>query len=172
MSKNFVLRAAVCVVALMVATVVMEGQANACFKKLFGGRHKGGCCEAEATCGAPAEEASCGCPAVEESSCAAPAEASCAAPEPSCGCPVVEESCGCPVEEASCGCSSGHKKHRLFGRFRNRGGCGESSCEPSCGAPVEASCGCPVVEEAACGAPAEAAPADAETPPAPEAPAT
>lgn len=183
MSKNFVMRAALCVVALMVATVVMEGQANACFKKLFGGRHKGGCCEAEeASCGCPAaEEPSCGCPAVEETSCAAPAEASCAAPaeascaapEPSCGCPVVEESCGCPAEP-SCGCDSGcgRKKHRLFGRFRNKGGCCESSCEPACGAPAEASCGCPVVEEAACGAPADAAPADAETPPAPEAPAT
>jgi len=166
MSKNFVLRAALCVVALMVVSVMVESQANA---KLFGGRHKGGC-GAEASCGCPAEEASCGCPAVEEPSCGCPVveEKSCAAPEPSCGCPVVEESCGCPVEEASCGCSSGHKKKfKLFGRFRKHRG-----CESSCGAPVEASCGCPVVEEAACGAPAEAAPADAETPPAPEAPAT
>jgi hypothetical protein len=176
MSKNFV-RAAVAMVALMVATVVLEGQANAggCFKGLFG-RHKGGCCAAEeASCGAPAE-ASCGCPAVEES-CGAPAEVSCAAPEPtcgapepSCGCPVVEESCGCPAEEASCGCSSG-RKFKLFGRFRKKHSCCESSCEPACGAPVESSCGCPAVEEPACGAPAEAAPADAETPPAPEAPA-
>lgn len=160
MSKNFVMRAAIGVVALVCASVVMEGQANAF--KLFGGRHGGGCGEAEATCGCPAEEEpACGCPAVEEPACGAPVEVSCAAPEPSCGCPVVEESCGCPVEE-SCGCASGGRKFKLFGRFRNKGGCCESSCEPACGAPVEAACGVPV----------ETVPADAETPPAPEAPAT
>lgn len=147
MSKNFVLRAAVCVSALVCATVVMEAQANAFFGKRHGGHHRGGCCgeAVEASCGAPAEEPSCGCPVVEE---------------PSCGCPVVEQSCGCPAEEASCGCASGGRKFKLFGRFRNKGGCG-SSCEPACGAPAEA----------ACGAPAEYAPADAEAPPAPEAPA-
>lgn len=158
MSKNFVMRAALCVVALLCASVVMESQANA--RKLFGGRHGG-------ECGCAAEEASCGCPAAEEPSCGCATvveEPSCAAPEPSCGCPVVEESCGCPAEP-SCGCSSGGRKFKLFGRFRKHGGCG---CESSCGAPVECGCGAPV--EAACGAPAESAPVEGDAaPPAPEA---
>lgn len=151
MSKSFVLRAAFGVVALMIAMVALEGQANAFFKHLR--RNGGGCgCAAEV-------EPSCGCAAVVE-------EPSCAAPEPSCGCPVVEESCGCPAEP-SCGCSSGRggRKFKLFGRFRNKGGC----CESSCCAPVECGCGAPA--EPACGAPAEAAPVDNATPPAPEAPA-
>lgn len=156
MSKSFVLRAALGMVALMVATVAFEGQANAFFKHLR--RHHGG------GCGCAAEvEPSCGCAAPVEASCAA--EPSCAAVEPSCGCPVVEESCGCAAPEPSCGCSSG-RKFKLFGRFRNRGGCG---CESSCGAPAECGCGAPA--EPACGAPAEAAPVDNATPPAPEAPA-
>jgi hypothetical protein len=46
----------------------------------------------------------------------------------------------------------------LFGGRRHRGG----GCESSCGAPAE--CGC--------GAPSDGMPADGETPPAPEAPAT
>lgn len=159
MSKNFAMKAAVGVVALMVATVALEGQANAFFK-LFK-HHGGGCgCAAEASCGCAAEvEPSCGCAApVEEPSCAA---------EPSCGCPVVEESCGCPAEP-SCGCSSGcgGRKFKLFGRLRHRGG--DCGCESSCGAPAECGCGAPA--EPACGAPA-AAPADNATPPAPEAPA-
>ncbi len=157
MSKSFALRAAFGMVALMVATVALEGQANAFFKFLH--RHHGG------GCGCAAEvEPSCGCAAeVEEPSCAA-AEPSCAAPEPSCGCPVVEESCGCAAEP-SCGCSSGHRKFKLFGFLhRHRGG-----CEPSCGAPAECGCGAPA--EPACGVPAESAPADTATPPAPEAPA-
>jgi hypothetical protein len=141
------------VVALVFATVVMEGQADAFFKKLFnhGG---GGCgCAAEASCGCAAEEPSCGCAA----------EPSCAAPEPSCGCPVVEESCGCPAEP-SCGCSSNGRKFKLFGGRRHRGGCG---CEATCGAPADCSCGAPAVEPG-CEVPADGG----EAPPAPEAPAT
>jgi hypothetical protein len=154
MSKNFVLRAAICVVALVCASVVLEGQASA---KLFGGRHHGSG-GGEGSCGCAAEEPSCGCAAATEPSCAAPAEASCAA-EPSCGC-AAEPSCGCS-SEPSCGCSSGHGRLRgLFGH-RHRGG-GDCGCEASCGAPAE--CGC--------NAPAVAAPADGATPPAPEAPAT
>lgn len=159
MSKSFVLRAAFAVVAMMVATVALEGQANAFFKHLR--RHHGG------GCGCAAEvEPSCGCAAPVEASCAA--EPSCAAPEPSCGCPVVEESCGCPAEP-SCGCSSsrcGGRKFKLFSRFRKHCGGG---CESSCGAPVECGCGAPA--EPACGVPAESAPVDNATPPAPEAPA-
>lgn len=150
MSKNFVLRAAVGVVALVCASVVLEGQANAF--KLFS-RHNGG-----GDCGCAAEEPSCGC-AAEEPSCAVVEEPSCAVVEPSCGCPVVEESCGCAAEP-SCGCSSGGRKFKLFGGRRHRGG--DCGCEASCGAPAE--CGC--------GAPSEMAPVDGATPPAPEAPAT
>lgn len=149
MSKSFVLRGALGLAALMVATVAIEGQADAFFKHL----RRGGGCGAEASCGCAAEvEPSCGCAAEVE-------EPSCAAPEPSCGCPVVEESCGCPAEP-SCGCSSGRRKFKLFSRLRERG-CG---CESSCGAPADCGCGAPA-EEPACGAPADDA-----VPPAPEAP--
>jgi hypothetical protein len=142
MSKNFVLRAAICVATLVCASVVLEGQANAF--KLFSRNGGGG-----GDCGCAAEP-SCGC-AAEEPSCAV-------VEEPSCGC-AAEPSCGCE-SEPSCGCSSGRgRMHRLFGHRHRGGGCG---CEASCGAPAE--CGC--------GAPADAAPMDGATPPAPEAPAT
>lgn len=145
MSKSFALKAAVGMVALVGAMVVMQGEANARFK-LFGG-HGG--------CGCAAEEASCGCAAeVEPSCCAEPVEPSCAA-EPSCCAP-----------EPSCGCSSG-RKFKLFGRLRNRGGCGcGAPADCGCGAPAECGCGAPA--EPACGAPSDSAPADA-APPAPEA---
>ncbi len=138
MSKSFVMRAAMGLAALICVTVVLEGQASACRGKLFGGRHRGGCCcEAEASCGCAAEP-------------------SCAAPEQSCGCEVVEESCGCAAEP-SCGCSSNGRKHRLFGGRRHRGGC----CESSCGAPAECGCGAPADGMPADGAvpPAPEAPA-------------
>ena len=94
MSKSFVLRGALGLVALMVATVAIEGQADAFFKHL---RRGGGCgCEAEASCGCAAEvEPSCGCAAEVE-------EPSCAAPEPSCGAPA-ECGCGAGAEEPACG---------------------------------------------------------------------
>ena len=151
MSKSFAMQAAVGLVALVCGMVVMEGQANARFK-LFSHHGGGGCgCAAEASCGCAAEEPSC---AAEPSCCAeAPAE------EPSC---AAEPSCGCAAEP-SCGCSSG-RKFKLFGRHRNRGGCG---CESSCGAPAECGCGAPA--EPSCGAPSDAAPAGGEAPPAPAA---
>ena len=116
MSKNFVLRAAVCVVALVCASVVLEGQASA---KLFGGRHHGGG-GGEGSCGCAAEEPSCGCAAEPSCGCcSARREPSCAA-EPSCGC-AAEPSCGCSAEP-SCGCSSGHGRLRGCSVIRHRGG--------------------------------------------------
>lgn len=154
MSK-LMFRAAIGMAAMLCASVVMEGQADAGLFK----RHKGGGCGGcESSCAA---EPSCGCAA--EPSCAAPAEPSCgcaAAEEPSCGCAAAEPSCGC---ESSCDSGCGHKRHKLFGGRRHKGGgCGgcSSSCESSCGCPVEASC---------------AAPSDGghmDAPPAPAAPAT
>jgi len=117
MSKAFLMRAALAMVAVMCAVVVLESQADACGRRGRRCRDRDRGCEA--TCGAPAE-AACGAP-VEE--------VTCAAPEPTCGC-AVEPSCGCEASSDD-GCG---RKRRLFGRRNRDKGC--CSCEVSCGEPV------------------------------------
>lgn len=150
MSRNFVVRAAFTMVALMCALVVLESQADACFKRLRG-RKSSSCCESSCA-------SSCGCAAVAEPSCGC---AEVVVEEPSCGCSAPEPSCGC--ESSCCDNGCGRKHRRLFGRRNN--GCGSScGCESSCGcASVEPSCGYEVVPSTSDDAPSM------DAPPAPEA---
>jgi hypothetical protein len=107
MNRRFVMRAALGMAAMLCVLVVLESQADACFKRL---RNRG-CCETtccETTCCEEAATAEEPAPVVE----AAPAE----------------EASDCCCDPCDCCKPKRDRCRKLFNRSRNNGCC-ESECE-------------------------------------------
>ncbi len=170
----------VIVPALLAIAMVASSSANANAFGLFGFCKTDACDACEPVCGAEAEP-TCGCEEPVEPVCGAEVVDTCdgaacggrikgifarmmakhgcddscepvcgAEEEPSCGCeePVepVEPTCGCEADAGCDGVACGGRIKGLFARMMAK-----HSCEPTCGAEEEPSCGCEEPVEPTCG---------------------
>ena len=170
----------VIVPALLAIALVASSSANANAFGLFGFCKTDACDACEPVCGAEAEP-TCGCEEPVEPVCGAEVVDTCdgaacggrikgifarmmakhgcddscepvcgAEEEQSCGCeePVepVEPTCGCEADAGCDGVACGGRIKGLFARMMAK-----HSCEPTCGAEEEPSCGCEEPVEPTCG---------------------